>query len=103
MFKATFARTARQSIVIAAACIAATESTKAAQFNWNGGGGSLNTGWNADANWAGGIKPVSADDSVVDAAALVAVGVGAARLVKRSSRRTARPSTTISAVPRQDR
>src|SRR5262245_39102791 len=65
MFKATFARTARQSIIIAAACIAATETTKAAQFNWIGGGGSLNTGWNENANWAGGIKPVSADSSVI--------------------------------------
>src|SRR5438067_9298459 len=50
---------------ILAACLAAAGSAKAASFNWTGGGGSLNTGWNVAANWTGGIKPAPADDSVV--------------------------------------
>jgi autotransporter-associated beta strand protein len=49
----------------AAASVGLAGSANAAQYTWTGGGGSLNTGWNVNANWAGGIKPVSADSSVV--------------------------------------
>jgi hypothetical protein len=52
-------------MLLAAACLGITTSSRAAQFTWTGGGGSLNTGWNVDANWSGGIKPVSADSTVV--------------------------------------
>src|SRR6478736_5518913 len=51
--------------LFAAAACGLAGTSDAAQYTWTGGGGSLNTGWNVSANWAGGIKPASADDSVV--------------------------------------
>jgi autotransporter-associated beta strand protein len=52
-------------MILAAACLSITASSRAAQFTWTGGGGTLNTGWNVDANWSGGNKPVSANSSVI--------------------------------------
>jgi autotransporter-associated beta strand protein len=49
----------------AAAACGLAGTSDAAQYTWTGGGGSLNTGWNVNGNWAGGVKPVAADDAVV--------------------------------------
>ncbi|HEY7086472.1 MAG TPA: hypothetical protein VH518_00205, partial [Tepidisphaeraceae bacterium] len=53
------------ALFVATAACGLAGNSDAAQFTWTGGGGSLNTGWNVDANWTGGVKPVSADSSVV--------------------------------------
>src|SRR5829696_2565749 len=51
--------------ILSTACFGAVAPAEAAQYNWTGGGGSLNTGWNAPANWFGGSVPGNFDDAQI--------------------------------------
>src|SRR5438105_14461929 len=58
-------RKAIAGAVLAAACLGVAGHVNAAQYNWTGGGGSLNTGWNAPANWLAGSVPVGSTSTFV--------------------------------------
>src|SRR3954471_7356592 len=51
--------------ILSAACFGGPTSALASQYNWTGGGGSLNTGWNGPANWFGGSVPGNFDEAQI--------------------------------------